>query len=248
MKQIILKEKLYIDQNLELRDEQFHYLNNVRRIKLGDKINFLCETGERYLGQLIEVKDNSLIFKIIQQLENDKIDNFNLTLFQCLPKGKKMEQIIRQASEAGVKTVVPVQSEHAVPLFKNLADFEKKRIRWQKIAQEAAQQSGSSSILKIADLVQIHKINAVNYDICLYAHASTEAKTLHSSLVNCGENIAILIGPEGGLSINDRLILDRANFFPVYLGQSILRVENAGIFLLGAVKMILLEKDNWRIN
>ena len=58
--------------------------------------------------------------------------------------------------------------------------------------------------------------------------------------------MAILIGPEGGLSEKETDFLLASGFFPVYLGENVLRTETAAIYAQGAVKTILLEKEKWK--
>ncbi|MBN2735339.1 MAG: 16S rRNA (uracil(1498)-N(3))-methyltransferase [Spirochaetales bacterium] len=245
MKQLVIDQEPRVGYELILEGNNFHYLKKVRRIKLGDKILFLGPSGKRYYGKLLHIDDQSLKFEVLNQMEIGSQEGLEITLYQCLPKGKKMEQIIRQAAEAGVKKLVPLESEYTIPQYDSPKDYKKKQERWQKIAQEAAQQSGSLSVLQIEEITALSKISP-QAGLKLYGHPDPDCEPLHHRLSDEITKIALLIGPEGGLSPADLQTLDRADFFPVYLGQSILRTENAGLFLVGAVKVILLEKESWR--
>jgi len=175
----------------------------------------------------------------------------DITLVQCLPKGKKLELIVRQAVEAGVRAVIPVESANSVALIKEDRSSRKNE-RLEKIAEEAAQQSGNRGVPVIYPAEKMKALpeflKREGFDgLKLFFHQDRlEKSSLHRYLNGRFDSVTILIGPEGGLSSDETEFLLASGFYPVYLGENVLRTETAAIYALGAVKTILLEKEEWK--
>lgn len=250
MRQFILPETFHGQHNMELLDENFHYICNVIRKKVGDSFPGLDRDGNKWLLTIIEISKESCNLKIdkIESQNNTKVE---VTLVQCLPKGKKMDLIIRQAVEAGVKRIIPVLSDHAVPRFENQKDLDKKRSRWEKIAQEAMQQSGTTIIPEILNPVKMDKIPEI-WDKCgpgLFCHQiRIDNNSLHKCLNENINAVYIVIGPEGGISQREVELLENSGFQSIYLGDNVLRAETAALYATAAINVILLEKIRWNLN
>ena len=179
--------------------------------------------------------------KIIEQLQSSSEANVHINIFQGLPKADKMEFIIQKNVEIGVNEITPVEMKRCVVKLEDKSK-EKKRERWQKIAETAAKQSGRDYIPKVNNIADIKSIcNLIqNYDIVLLAYEEEEQNTLKNELYNIkadldptGSNqdrplqIAIVIGPEGGLEEQEVESLKKAGAKVVTLGKRILRTETA---------------------
>ena len=110
----------------------------------------------------------------------------------------------------------------------------KKCERWQKIAKEAATQSGRNLVPKISNVVNLKNIveNFGKYDIVLLPYEcelENSIKKVLSDTPKTANNIAIIIGPEGGFDKQEIDILNKPNIKRVTLGPRILRTETAGI-------------------
>ncbi len=171
-------------------------------------------------------------------------------LLQCLPKGSKMDLIVRQAVEAGVESIVPVVSGRSVT---GVSDS--KLARWRRIAGEALQQSGNPRLPDISKPVPLPAAAALDRHggIGLVFHQERIAEgSLHSVLAGeseaVGRGVYMLIGPEGGLTADEVGILKEAGFRPVHLGETVLRTETAALYAIAAVKIILRERDTWTLS
>lgn len=250
MRQYVLPDSFNNESTFVLKNENYHYICNVLRKKVGDSFQGLDNKGNSWFLKISSVKDGNCTLEV-KSIKTDKSEKIEITLFQCLPKGKKMDLIIRQAIESGVKRIVPVLSDFAVPQFDNPKDIEKKRLRWEKIATEAMQQSGTTLIPEIGTPISMAEILRIekNETIGLFFHQiKIDDNSLHKCLNEKVKQVYIVIGPEGGLSDREVEILKKANFQSIYLGGNVLRAETAALYATAAVNVILMEKSKWNLN
>lgn len=247
MKQLILPEEYTGEPIYTLSESDSHYLIRVQRKEIGYSLNILQSNGKKLRGTIIDIIDG-LCQLSLEKKEVKRIDNREIILFQSIPKGKKIDLMIRQAVEIGVSSFVPIMSEHSVPKFKTEEERVKKRDRWSKIIKEASQQSGTDKITILEPLLTF-KDALENlqqpYTGIFFHQVPMENKALHQLLTNPEDRVVLVIGPEGGLSTNEVELLLGYNFTPALLGHNILRAETATTFALGAVQMIINEQDYW---
>jgi 16S rRNA (uracil1498-N3)-methyltransferase len=173
-----------------------------------------------------------------------------IVLYQCVCKGKKMDQVIRQATESGVSKIIPVVSDFSVSRIDT--DKKGKLDRWNKIVREAIQQSGSLIDTVIGNPVSIDKLleigdsKGIEGELGLFFHQEVlDSGTLHGYLSAGPMKVFLVIGPEGGLSTRETEVLFNKKFKSIYLKTNILRAETAALYGIGAVQTILLESENW---
>ncbi len=247
MKQLILPVGFNGENLYTLPAEDSHYLLRVQRRDIGYRLNFMDQDGNKYNGVIVNILDNLCQLKLEKATEvttNKK----ELVLWQCIPKGKKLDLIIRQAVEIGVTSIIPIMADHSVPVFKTPEEREKKRSRWEKIIKEASQQSGTSHLTTMEPLQTMNEaLESLSdfYTGIFFHQVPLENAPLHETLDKPTDKIILVIGPEGGLSKNEVESLQQFDFIPTLLGENILRAETATIFALGAVQMIMMEKDRW---
>ena len=174
---------------------------------------------------------------------------YEISLYQALPKGRKMELIVRQATELGVRRIVPVLSEHSLVKITK-AEADSKRQRWQRIAREALQQSGAARLPQIEQPIGLTELLERNDPgrVLFFHQVRLAAGSLHECLAEVPVRLSLLIGPEGGFSEGEVESLVGSGFTPVYLGDTVLRSETAALAALAAVKMILQERSNWKLS
>jgi 16S rRNA (uracil1498-N3)-methyltransferase len=240
---------------LELEGEDFHYLCRVRRLKAGDSFPAVDSEGNHY-HLTIEAADRRGCSLRVQKKGSDHQAEAAITLYQCLPKGSKFDTIVRQAVELGIAKVVPVRSRYSVP---KIADEAGRLLRWQKIARQAVQQSGACGLPEIPGILPLSDIPAdfgkpqegkrlEGKKLGIFFHQNPLAiSSLHGYLSSIPDEIALVIGPEGGLSDEETGFLMQSGFVPAYLGHRVLRTETAPVFAAAAVRIILLERERWNL-
>jgi 16S rRNA (uracil1498-N3)-methyltransferase len=156
-----------------------------------------------------------------------------------------MDLIIRQAVEAGVGRIVPLVSDHAVA---RPGEGGPRLERWRRIAREAREQSGAALQPVIEAPVRLDEAAAREHGgTRVFFHEDPQASSpLHAILARASESVAVLVGPEGGLSPRETALLETAGFRRAWLGDGVLRTETAALYALAAVSTIVREREAWR--
>lgn len=245
MPKFFVKENQISNNKIEIVGDDVNHITNVLRMKQGEILK-VCnqETGENYIAEIINAQKNSVTCEIQEKLEETAESNVDITLYQGLPKFEKMELIIQKNTEVGVNAIVPVIMERTVVKLDE-KQVSKKLERWQKIAEIAAKQSMRDKIPEIKNIIKINKISESlkneKFDTILVAYENEEKTMLKKELKKL-ENlkdkkykIAIIIGPEGGISEREIEQLNNLGAKCVSLGRRILRTETAGIIMSGDI-------------
>lgn len=230
---------------ISILGDDVKHIRNVLRHKIDDELEICDESGFRYLTKIREFLENEILLDILKQSDKNTEMPVKIDLYQGLPKSDKMDLIVQKTTELGISNIIPVMTERVIVKLEK-ANEGKKIERWNKIAAEAAKQSGRQLIPVVENVVNLEKIveKLSKYDIVIVPFECEKDSTLKNILKNVKnkiENIAVVIGPEGGFSENDIAILEkRSNVVKVSLGKRILRTETAG---LATIAMLLYEYE-----
>ncbi|WP_461246782.1 RsmE family RNA methyltransferase [Treponema sp. R6D11] len=264
MKQFIFHKEPDFSQGNEngivrLTGNDYHYLVNVRRLAPGEFFPALLPNGKETLVQVLSVEHGVLIGKCNAPENHAHGQENNLPpiiLFQAMPKGDKMDLIVRQAAEGGITEIVPFVSEFSVA--KTAAGKGQKFLRWERIIKEARQQSGSKTATALHPPLTINELfnyweklqekTTINSLGLLFHHQKgLEQKVLHEYLNSMPSVVAFAIGPEGGFSEKEVSLFLENGFKPLNIGDTVLRTETAALYCAAAVRILLLEKDSWEL-
>jgi RNA methyltransferase, RsmE family len=204
-----------------------HHASKVLRMGIGDEAVLIAD---RALYRC-KILSDAVSVQVLEALPSPEPE-IKITLYQGLPKADKMDFIVQKATELGVNKIVPVSMERCVVKLDG-KDAKKKQERWQKIAREAAKQSGRAVVPEIALPLPLKK--AVFQEKLLLVPweeaAGYSLKKAHADYPDA-VSIGVLIGPEGGITEEEIKALP---FTPVTLGKRILRTETAGLCALSAL-------------
>lgn len=240
MPKFFVKHNQINENNIIILGEDVNHIINVLRMKVKDKINICDSENEiNYIAQIEKFNKEEVICEVIKVLEDNTEPNTKITLFQGLPKFDKMELIIQKCTEIGVNKIVPVEMNRSIVKIKNNDKIE----RWNKISQIAAKQSMRNVIPLVENVKKLDDvINDINkFDIVFVAYENEKENTLKQELgkikaKNKNQNIAIIIGPEGGFDdIEIQKLKKLSNASIVTLGKRILRTETAGLVMAGNI-------------
>jgi len=212
---------------VSLPEELRRHLQTVLRLQAGDRIQLFNGAGQVATSIL---RDDSTIE--LQDVMNYPAPNCFLTLIQGLPKGDKLELILQKGTELGVNQFYLTTMERSVGLLKS-ARKAKRLERWQKIIQEAARQSKQYHLPQLeADTLLPNVLSTVKADLKLLLWEES-AKPLEAVLPQLPpQRIAVVVGPEGGISQQEVLQAEAEGYRPVSLGPRILRTETAGLAIM----------------
>ncbi len=252
MKHFLLPRRYGGEPIITLSGDDLHYLTRVLRMRVGDSLPAITAAGRRYSMRIEEIERSGcrVSLTVDDTERTDPQGGVTIRLLQCLPKGRKMDLIVRQAVEAGVARIVPLVSARSIAVPE---DPVKKAARWRRIAIEALQQSGRTTLAAVDQPVSFREGAVLEgaHDTGLFFHQERLAgDSLHAAL--CGADpsgtVTLLIGPEGGLSDEEVEHLRLKGFKPVYLGDTVLRTETAALYAVAAVRTILTERDTWKLS
>ena len=174
-----------------------------------------------------------------------------LILLQWVLKGSKTDAIIRQATEAGVRVVLPVIGEFSVAKKQNPAQLE----RFRRIIKEARQQSGSlidTVVMEPAPLAAaLTTLQALAPSartvFAQCSEAAGESVGFHQLLAAQPSRIVLAIGAEGGISPAESAVLREAAFQTIHFPTNVLRAETAALYAIAAAQTIINEADQWQL-
>ena len=248
MRVFLLPEEAGRARRVEIRGEDFHYLSRVLRLKAGEEFRSTDGSGGHWLCRVARIGRNSLEAVVQERLESEP-PGPQISLLQVLPKGRKMDLIVRQATESGVARVVPLVGRRSLCRFGNEEDVQGKLHRWRRIAREAMQQSGAPAMPVIEEPrgfgaafgeTQAGEVRVV------FHQERCGGRSLHECLAGEVRSVLVVIGPEGGLADEELDFLVSRGFQPVTVGVTVLRTETAAVFAVAAIQTILQERQAWQ--
>ena len=231
------------EKEIHLTGTDVNHIRNVLRMRQGEEVLVSDGQGKDYHCELVELNEEEVIAKICWVLEGNAELPCEITLYQGLPKGDKMEFIIQKCVELGVTRVVPVNTRRTI--VKLDAKKEQARIkRWTGISESAAKQSGRGVVPEITGVKSFAQAleDAKMRDVCLipYELAKDMAHTRELlSAIQPGMSVGIFIGPEGGFEESEVTQAMEAGAKPITLGRRILRTETAGMAVLSMLVYLL---------
>lgn len=151
-KRFFFPSGISLDSVYELTEKERHYLARVLRLKVGDKVELFDGYGREGVGVLEGIDVRHLRVRVVEVGRKEE-RRFDLILCQSLPKKGKMDLIVEKATELGVSKIIPLVTRRSVSRPRR-GEEEKKVARWQRIAQEAARQSGRAIVPEVLPIVE----------------------------------------------------------------------------------------------
>ncbi len=208
-----------------------HYLTNVLRVNIDDKI-FLFNNNGEYFFSIDFISKKNISLTMIYKTEKMELPS---SITSCIPliKPDTLSRMIRQSVEMEAENIWIFNAKHSSVRHINLD-------RIQIIAIEALEQCGRILMPKIMFFDSLEKlIKNADFEI-IYANEKTASpKNIFLDNIKINDKIGVIIGPEGGFNDDEIAIL--SSFRSVNLGQSILRADTALVNMLLLAKMV----KNW---
>ena len=232
---------------ITLCGDDAHHIARSLRMAVGESITVCDMQGNEYNCSIDGFdEDREVYAKICSTKAAENEPPCNITLYQALPKGDKLDTVIQKAVECGVYEIVPFESDRCVVKVKADAE-ERKTERRRRIAEEAAKQCGRSRLPSVSPTVSFDRMldMALTADVCLFCYEGDGTqplgRILREKLVKNADGelptISVVIGSEGGFSVAEAKRAVESGMIPTGLGRRILRTETAPVFVLSCLVM-----------
>ena len=235
--------RIYVDLPLaentlvDLPEAGFQHVCKVLRLKEDQLLIVFNGEGGEYQATLQNVEKRRAQINIQDFQPKDSESPLKVTLGQVLSRGERMDYAIQKAVEAGVHIIQPLFSERCEVKL-NAERMEKRLQHWQQVAISAAEQSGRCLITNIRPPMTLSDwLEECSSQVKITMHPH-KAKSLKSLPTPAENNIAVLVGPEGGLSDMEIQSSADKGFQCITLGPRILRTETAPVVILTALNLL----------
>ena len=215
-----------------------HHAAKVLRLKAGAKVELFDGRGGRACGNIAECAKNCVDVAIAKRFAAAERPRPCIHLAFAIPKGKRLDWLLEKTTELGAASLQPVRFARSVA-----GDFERfstaKRDRWEAHGIAAAKQSGQCFLPEIRPPVDLKYFLSQEHEAqCLLGDTDCEAVSVAKLLPSPEKpngDVLVLVGPEGGLTADERTEAMQAGFASVRLGCTTLRIETAAVALIAAI-------------
>jgi len=208
-----------------LASDEARHLREVLRLKPGDEVQVFDGEGKEFRAAVSQARREFAELEIRDEIEAMRPESpLELTLAVALLKGEKFDLVVQKGTELGVNQFVPLITRYADIRLRDEADGAKRIARWQRIALEAAKQSGRAVVPQVTMPVPFESVIRDN-SCLLFSERDGQSLDTDSKL----QSVTAIIGSEGGWS-DEELDQARTSGVPIVtLGGRILRSETAAI-------------------
>lgn len=226
------------ENNITLTGSDAVHVGRSLRMKPGEPLTVCCG-GIDYNCEISEITSDTVYLSLKEKVVCAAEPNIEVTLFQAVPKMDKLEYIIQKSVELGVSRIVPMLTRRCVSR-PDERDFAKKLARLNKIAAEAAKQSGRGIIPQVAPIVSYKKalemMKELDRNVLLYEEEG--GVSFGEVDLTGAKTVGLVIGSEGGFDREEAEACTAVGAAQVWLGKRILRCETAPITALSILMFL----------
>ncbi|GJM05895.1 MAG: ribosomal RNA small subunit methyltransferase E [marine bacterium B5-7] len=221
---------------IKLPRDKAHHISHVLRMRIGDAIKLINDSGEDYQSKIIEISKKSAQIEIGESIRVTNESPLTINLCLAVARGQHMDFSIQKAVELGVKNIIPVISR-----FSNVKieddRVHNKLAHWQNIIISATEQCGRSHLTQIQKPVSFTEwLNLDASKTRLILHPESQQSMLKINLPT--NELTLMIGPEGGFSDDEVEQAQGSGCVPISLGPRILRTETAVVCAVSSAQQL----------
>lgn len=218
-------------------DDAFHIARSLRMAE-GDTVTVCDMHGFEHHCRLTKIRDEECECEILDSKKGDNDPPFPITLYMAYPKGDKLELVVQKAVELGASKIVPFESSRCIKKPK-AEKQDKQTARLCRIAEEAAKQCGRSSLPVVSAPISFTEMlnQAKTASLPIFCYEGDGGKSL-KEILNSAEkpdSISVVVGCEGGFSLEEAERAIAAGLISATLGKRILRCETAPSYALACI-------------
>ena len=215
--------------------EPLRQISYVLRLKPTDRITILDNSGREFEVEIERITKEQVQGKVINRKPGHAEPRIKITLYQALLKSDKFEMVLQKGVELGITDFVPFISERCVSRKESATKIE----RWQKIIQEAAEQSERLVLPVLHPLISFEEACGTVRHPALLLWEEEKSVSLKQTLQNPpfknASALSLFVGPEGGFPESEKELAKQHGIVIASLGRRILRAETAGLAAVSAV-------------
>lgn len=219
---------------LTITGDEHHYLFRVRRLTIGDAIEVADADGRVAVARVRSIAADAAVV-VVDAIAAAPGPRLRVTVLQALIKGERMEWCIEKLAEVGADEIVLIDTARAVVRLEG-DRAEARRARLESVARAAARQSRQGMPTVVGPMGFVAALAATSAATRLVCHPAAHDRPL--AWPSGTPSVAILVGPEGGLTADE---VDRAvasGYQPVSLGAGVLRAETAGVVACAHLRLV----------
>jgi 16S rRNA (uracil1498-N3)-methyltransferase len=231
---IYLDASLQTGQRIPLTDHAFRHVVTVLRLKTGAELLLFNGEGGQYQATIASLSRRECLVDIGAFESIERESPVHIHLGQGVSKGERMDFVMQKSVELGVAAITPIKTERTVVNLK--AERRTKRLaHWQQVVVAACEQSGRN---QLPDLANVHRLADWLVQVTDYPQKILLAHDAETSIaeLKVEQNVAVLIGPEGGLSPDEKELAESHGFTPIRMGPRIMRTETACLAALAVIQ------------
>jgi 16S rRNA (uracil1498-N3)-methyltransferase len=220
------------ERQLRLRGDEAAHLVRVLRLGPGAQVVAFDGHGHEYVTLVERLEAEDVVCRIVDHAALPPPPVVSITLGQGLPKAEKFAWVIQKTTELGVAEIAPLITDRVIPHISQPHTAGKVG-RWEKLAREACKQSGRAMVPRLWPPTPLEAFYAScqRAELKLVLWEGADARPLRTALAASGQvtSVAVVVGPEGGLTAQEVAGGEAYGFLAVGLGKRVLRTETAGV-------------------
>jgi len=213
------------------------HLGKVLRLRKNDAVILFNGDGLDYTARIISVTRHEIVVSVAASADPETESPINVSLLQGICRNQRMDLLIQKSTELGVQRIRPIIAERSVT---RLTDerIEKKRVHWQNVAISACEQSGRARVPDINRPEPLFTACKQLPEAAALLVLDPAGDDIPETSIRSAPSIALLVGPEGGLTDTEREAASSAGFRRIRLGPRILRTETAPLAALSILQYL----------
>jgi 16S rRNA (uracil1498-N3)-methyltransferase len=215
-----------------------HHAIRVLRLRIDDKVQIFDGEGHACDATIRQISGKHVDLEIIRACPTQALSPLRIVLAQAMSSSDKMDWVVQKATELGAYEIQPVQTQRSVAKLTQ-ERAEKRTEHWRGVVVSACEQSGRNDLMAVHPprdlaywLADIRGVAASKFILLPEGASSLSVQTQPQG------SVTVLIGPEGGFSMDEELMAKQAGFVPVLLGPRILRTETAALASIIALQLL----------
>lgn len=244
MPRFFVENESILSDSIVIGGEDAKHISLSLRARVGESLTVCDGMGTDYECEISDITKNEVKLSIVEKRQSDAEPDIEITLYQALVKSDKFDFIVQKCTELGVSRIVPVVTDRCISRPDD-ASLSKKVARWNKIAKEAAMQSGRGIVPVVMPAVNFETAldEIKNSDCGFLCYEARPHVAMDEIYEKCGgrknvKSAAFLVGPEGGISESEVAKTTEKGVHLASLGPRILRAETAPLCVMSSLMLL----------